>query len=170
MTILIDKAAGKVWTEQLDSGQYEQCSGHLKDAVDGGYCCLGIFAKAMGAEEVPVMEDGDDEDEQGDLIEVVSRYDFEVNGEEVNSDDLLDTDWADTFGISNHHQSFFSALNDGSNFSLTEEEHPLYVVLQSLANDPTTNHGTIHRRERLAITFRKHTFFEISQIIKTWFL
>jgi hypothetical protein len=33
------------WRDELRSGKYQQTRGHLRDS--GGYCCLGIYAKAV---------------------------------------------------------------------------------------------------------------------------
>lgn len=171
--IKIDPEAGKAWCAALDSSIYEQGSGTLKRSTDGAYCCLGVFARVQGANEVPIMDDPDED------VEVVARWTFEIAGSEVSSDDLLYQEWADTFGITTEHQSFFSALNDGSTtftaFAGGHDTAPFYPVMVALANDPVTDHGLVSKlpsptKETISITFRKHSFREISEIIKTHML
>lgn len=180
-TIKIDPAAGKVWCEALDAGTFPQAKGTLKRADEEGYCCLGVFARCQGASEEAVTEE--DEDSEGNITEGVVKWTFALGGHEVSSDDLLDQDWADSFGISTDHQSFFASLNDGSNFiaSLYHEDSAafsptavFFPLLEALANDPLTSHGPVTRAgteaKTISIHFRQHTFAEISDIIKTHML
>lgn len=41
----ISKEQIRQWVEALRSGEYKQGKGHLHSK--GGYCCLGVFAKAV---------------------------------------------------------------------------------------------------------------------------
>ena len=50
------------WVEALRSGEYEQAREMLHDVANGGYCCLGVLCKVMGAEFGPGSEKHEDED------------------------------------------------------------------------------------------------------------
>lgn len=99
------------WVEALRSGEYHQAEGMLHDEADGGYCCLGVLCKVIGAEfgtGVIVRED----DEGG------MRYDtydhVPVLNDRVlsrNDDEELSASFCKEIGIPD--QSVLVQLNDG---------------------------------------------------------
>jgi hypothetical protein len=48
------------WVAALRSDEYSQVDGILHNEVSGGYCCLGVLCKVMGAEFGSVVEQRED--------------------------------------------------------------------------------------------------------------
>lgn len=178
--IKLEQTVRDPWCTALDSSLYTQTTGTLKSADDGGYCCLGVFAEVQGATAVAQYDD-EATDDEGNPIEAIRRYDFTRNGEDVNDDDLLDEDFAAQYGLTTDHQNFFSALNDGSHFvAYKQEGHPtapFYPIMEAIAAEVDDKGLCVHcapggitrTDTSLSITFRKHSFSEISAILKAYF-
>lgn len=59
----MDEQLKAKWIEALRSEQFKQETGHLHDPKTGGYCCLGVLCKVMGAEFGPAVEHDKSDDE-----------------------------------------------------------------------------------------------------------
>lgn len=56
------------WVSALRSGDYSQASGELHDRQNGGYCCLGVLCKVMGAEFGDAVENDEGEWKTHDYV------------------------------------------------------------------------------------------------------
>lgn len=148
-----------LWLAALESGQFRQAHKKLFDGT--GYCCLGVYAKAKGAEfRREVVE------EKGELVES-DVYQCLLNDSDINDGELLDTAFAaNSAGLTTSHQAFFSNLNDGSQAWSLREDNPLFPLALSLA-DGSTRSSNVPFMHTLSV--RPHTFAEIIAIIKEHF-
>jgi hypothetical protein len=74
------------WIEALRSGEYRQAQGSLHDQDNGGYCCLGVLCKVMGAEFGSV---GDDADQSYDYVPHIGRRVLSAGEDEELGADVL---------------------------------------------------------------------------------
>jgi hypothetical protein len=98
------------WVAALRSGEYEQARGMLHDEQHGGYCCLGVLCKVVGAEWGPFQKEKECDD---------GVYLAQLDHVPVKDGELLgDTDGEELepaackkFGIPD--QTIFIGMNDG---------------------------------------------------------
>jgi len=93
------------WVEALRSGDYGQASGQLHDAQNGGFCCLGVLCKVMGAEFGPVVEDREEEG--------VTSHEYvpHIRGRVLGVDEELKASTCRELGIPNQFELI--KMNDG---------------------------------------------------------
>jgi hypothetical protein len=100
------------WVEALRSGEYDQARGVLHDRDNGGFCCLGVLCKVIGAAFGPGSEEREDR-EYGPYTE---EYDYVpvLNGRVISNheDDELSPPFCKEIGIPD--QGILIHMNDGS--------------------------------------------------------
>ena len=100
------------WVEALRSGEYSQARDVLHDQQDGGYCCLGVLCKVMGAEFGPGSQEFED-DEYGPFT---SEYDYVpvLKGRVLSHADNeeLSPSFCKEIGIPD--QTILTSMNDGT--------------------------------------------------------
>jgi len=99
------------WVKALRSGEYDQARDVLHDRENGGFCCLGVLCKVMGAEFGPGSEEFED-DEYGPFTR---EYDYVpvLKGRVLSNreDDKLSPSFCKEIGIPD--QSILISMNDG---------------------------------------------------------
>jgi hypothetical protein len=100
------------WLQALRGEEYSQATDHLHDARNGGYCCLGVLCKVMGAEFGPGSEEQEDDDGQVILREFdyVPVLDGRILSS--NEDEELKDSLCKELGIVD--QSILIGMNDGT--------------------------------------------------------
>ena len=114
-----------LWTAALNSGEHNQ-TGALFNG--DGYCCLGLYAKVKGCQFLmDTVIDG-----EGNVIEQHNGYTVEApDGVDINHNEWLDQEFAETAGITAEHLSLQSHLNDGLDYVIADHmpTHALCVKL-----------------------------------------
>ncbi len=106
----MDAQLKEKWVEALRSGEYSQATGHLHDKENGGYCCLGVLCKVMGAEFGPASEEHEEDD--GGMFLREFDYVPVLDGRVLsnNDDEELKDSFCKELGIV---QSVLIKMNDG---------------------------------------------------------
>lgn len=160
MTIKIKPEEKALWVDALDSGKHEQGTGHLCTGYNGHrqYCCLGVYALAKGAS----FTRDSDSDSHDFAVEMPTPKGWMCN---LNDSELLDDQWAEqTAGLTHDHQNFLSRLNDGHAHTLAPDD-PFFELAREYALSETP----YETGESITFTFARHSFEEISAIIKKHF-
>jgi hypothetical protein len=96
------------WINALRSGEYTQAEGMLHDSENGGYCCLGVLCKVMGAEFGEAIEASDDDEYGPSTYDYVPHIGNKVLGCDEELKDIICKD----LGIPD--QSQLIMRNDGN--------------------------------------------------------
>lgn len=72
----IPQATKDAWLPLLEGGTLPQTTSKLFNADTGGYCCLGVLAKAQGASFFHEEIEGEDEDGHGRVRFQARKHSF----------------------------------------------------------------------------------------------
>ncbi len=99
------------WIEALRSGEYSQATEKLHDENNGGYCCLGVLCKVMGAEFGPGATEYDD---HGQMVFQEFDHVPVLNGRVLSSGDDEELKKSLCVSIGIPDQSRLVQMNDGN--------------------------------------------------------
>lgn len=95
--------AKSIWLTALRSGEYPQSfhvlhrTAEVKDGIPIGYCCLGVFCKAMGLSET---------------FDSYRNGVFTYNVQNFSSTTMLPVDFAEDMGIDSDEMQKLITMND----------------------------------------------------------
>lgn len=154
----IPDATKNVWLPLLEGGELKQAVGALRSGL--GYCCLGVYALACGA---TFTKEDDEVDDEGNITNEVDDYIVDVDGDDVNDNELLDERFAEKHGIHIGQQTFLSHLNDGGE-CVVRNDDPLFALYEKHGTEVTGPHAAT--AGNIKFNMKRRTFAEIAQIIR----
>lgn len=149
-----------VWLPWLEQKGLMQATGKLFNGT--GYCCLGVYALARGA---AFIKEDDEVDDEGNITNEVDDWMVDINGDDINDNELLEEGWAAQHGIEQYHQALLSHLNDGGE-AIVANDSPLFTLYEKHGTKVTGPHAVSVAPNQTKFLLKRHSFLEIAAIIR----